>query len=71
MFRMPAGRARRLMVLAVCAIASMGLPIFSLIFLRSASPLGDDKHSLKYFSYFVDGAILSSWVPALLLLRPR
>ena len=71
MFRMPAGRPRRLMALAVCAIASMGLPVFSLIFLGPASPLGDAKHSVKYFKYFVDGAILSSWVPALLLLRPR
>jgi NADH:ubiquinone oxidoreductase subunit 6 (subunit J) len=71
MFRMPAGRPRRLMALAVFAIASMGLPIFSLIFLRSASPLGDAKHSLKYFKYFIDGAILSSWIPAFLSLRPR
>jgi tetratricopeptide (TPR) repeat protein len=65
-FGRPPGRARWLMVAYTCVMALMGLPILSLILFDRASPWKNVDLAFNLFEYFVYGAILSTWMPALM-----
>ena len=63
-FGRPPGRARWLMAAYTGALVLMGLPILSMILLDRASPWKNVDLALKFFQYFLYGAILSTWMPA-------
>jgi hypothetical protein len=69
-FHLPAGRPRLLMAGVTGVIALLCLPAWSWVFFAKASPLGDFAFSVRYFVWFKNGAIFSTWVPALGILRP-
>jgi len=50
-------------------VALLGLPVLSLIVLGAASPWRDAERALGLYRYFVYGAVLATWIPALLGLR--
>jgi hypothetical protein len=60
------GRARRIMAVYTGALVLMGMPILSLIMLDRASPWTNVNLAVKLFEYFVYGAVLSTWISALL-----
>jgi tetratricopeptide (TPR) repeat protein len=68
-FNQPSGRSRRRMAAVTGVIALLGLPYLAFLLLGPSSPLGNEQQAIEYFHYFCDGAILSSWVPALIGLR--
>ncbi|WP_422925556.1 tetratricopeptide repeat protein [Singulisphaera sp. PoT] len=60
---------QRLLGVYTGVLALLGLPFLSLGFLGSFSPWRNGEKAGEYLVYFFFGAILSSWVPALLGLR--
>jgi tetratricopeptide (TPR) repeat protein len=60
------GKPRRIMFAYTGALVLMGIPILSLILLDRASPWKNVDLALKLFEYFVYGAVLSTWISALL-----
>jgi tetratricopeptide (TPR) repeat protein len=65
-FGRPPGRARWVMAAYTGALVLMGLPILSMILLDRAGPWKNIDLALRLFQYFLYGAILSTWMPALL-----
>jgi hypothetical protein len=51
------------------ALVLMGLPILSMILLDRSGPWKNVSLAIKLFEYFLYGAILSTWMPALLRSR--
>ena len=68
-FRQPPGRPRRLMAAYTGVLVLLTVPTLSLLFLGAAGPWRDLPRALEFFQYFIYGAILSTWIPALLGLR--
>jgi tetratricopeptide (TPR) repeat protein len=68
-FAQPAGRPRKLMAAVTACVALLAIPLLSIVILGGAGPFGNVDQAIRYFRYFVSGAILSTWVPALLSLR--
>jgi tetratricopeptide (TPR) repeat protein len=68
-FHRPAGAPRRLMAGVSAAIAACALPAFAYVLLGAASPLGDVAKAREWFDFFFIGAILSTWLPAVLQSR--
>jgi tetratricopeptide (TPR) repeat protein len=68
-FGRPPGQARWLMVAYTGALVLMGLPILSMILLDRSGPWKNVSLAFKLFEYFLYGAILSTWMPALLRSR--
>ena len=52
-------------------MAALGLPILSLALLGDASPWKDLKSAASLFSYFIGGAVISTWIAAFLALGSR
>ena len=70
-FHLPAGRPRLLMGALTGLIALLAMPAWGWVLLGKSSPLGGIDRAIQSFIWFKDGAILSTWVPALGILRPR
>ena len=70
-FRLPPGRQRWLMAGVTLVIALLGIPLWASVILGKASPLGDIAQAQTLFTYFIRGAVFSTWIPAVIGLRPR
>jgi len=66
--RVPASN-RRLMSVYTGGLALLGLPYLSLVLLGNASPWRDVPRALEFFQYFIYGAMIATWLPAMLGLR--
>lgn len=65
-FHRPPGRPRQVMAGITALIAACALPAFGYALLGAASPLGGRDAARDWFDYFILGAILSTWLPAVL-----
>jgi len=54
------------MTACTAVLICMGLPMLSLIVLDRAVPWTDVALASKLFEYFLYGAILSTWIPAVM-----
>jgi hypothetical protein len=68
-FHQSPGTPRRVAAAYTAAVALLGLPVLSLVLLGTASPWRDVERALGLVRYFVYGAILATWFPALFGLR--
>jgi Tfp pilus assembly protein PilF len=67
-FRQSPGRARGLLAGFTLVVACLSVPVLTRIFVGTASPFGEES-ALQAYQYFLYGAILCTWIPALLGLR--
>ncbi|MDR3635794.1 MAG: tetratricopeptide repeat protein [Isosphaeraceae bacterium] len=68
-FHRPAGKPRQVMAGVPALIAACALPAFAFVLFGSSSPLGNVEVAREWFDYFILGAILSTWLPAVLQSR--